>query len=580
MLREDTRNLDNDAEPSPATEPQAGPVLRWWEPALAWSLAALILLLFVPNILTKLNPVTGDEPSYLMTTISLIHDHDLDESNNYAENDYWQFAPTCQEMNRPHWGMVGEKPIYNVPGVIAPGLRPDCGQDYGLSGLPDHFSKGTRPAGSYTKHGIGLSVLIAPAYALGGRPLVVVFLVGLTALLGVNIWLLAFETTGRRRVAWITWLLMLFCAPIICYAFLIFPATPAALLVIYSWRRLRLSARAQQFEQPDWQPNTPFHALLIGLCIGVLPWLHSLYLSLSLLLVVYWLAGGRLARWWRGPRTFSWRIAPAGWSRLRTAALLGPILISAIYFVAYYVWLYGSPLPNTQDHAGFAPLYDLPANGLGLLFDQKYGLLMYAPFYLLAGVGLWIMRRRHWDDEETAARRSDLAWLLAVSLPYLLLITDYNQWWGEWCPPARYLMPTLPLLAIPLSTALAELEGRFFKIFAWVAGGWGLAMATMFMYNPHLMYNWQNAKPATSLSWIEANLPFLDAANLGRLFPYYVSNLAINNQKPSWLAALVWLGLAGLAVFGLVRARFKYEQTESDSFLPRLDDQSTELFEA
>ena len=394
-----------------------------------------------------------------------------------------------------------------------------------------------------------------------GRGLVVGFIVLLTGLIGVNIWLLAFETTGRRSIAWLVWLMQLFTAPFICYAFLIFPATPAALLVVYSWRRLRLAARAQQFEQPDWQPNSPFHALLIGLCIGVLPWLHSLYLALSAMLVLYWLGGGRLGRWRRAGGKLNWkRLLPAGWGNWTVAALLGPIGVSGFCFLAYYLWLYGSPLPNTQDHAGFAPLYTLPFNVLGLLFDQKYGLLMYAPFYLLAGVGLWLMSRRHWDDEETVARRSDLAWLLAVSWPYLLIISDYNQWWGEWCPPARYLMPTLPLLAVPLSLALSELAGRFFKVFAFLSVVWSLVVAAIFMYNPHLMYNWQNAKPATFLSWLEANLPGLDAANLGRLFPYYVSNLDINAKEANWLAALVWLGLTGLAIFGLVRARLKYER--------------------
>ncbi len=540
-------------------------VVRWWEPVLCWLLATLILLAVVPNILDKLNPVTGDEPFYLMTAISLIHDHDLDESNNYDQKDYWQFAPTCQQMSKPHWGLVGEKPIFNVSGVFAPGLRDDCGSDYGLplknaSVLPPHFSKGVKQPGSYTKHGIGLSVLIAPAYAVGGRPLVVVFLVMLTALLGVNLWLLAFETTGSRRMAWLTWLIMLFSAPFICYAFLIFPATPAGLLVVYSWRRLRLSARAQQFHLPEYQPNTALNATMIGLCIAVLPWLHSLYLTLSFMLVFYWLAGSRLGGWLSGPRRFNWRqLLPVGWSRGAIVGLLAPVLISGGLFIGYYLYLYGSPVPNVQDHAGFAGPLDIPAGILGLLFDQKYGLLMYAPFYLLGAVGVWLMSRRLSDTEEMAARRSDLIWLAAVSLPYLLLISDYNQWWGEWCPPARYLVPVLPLLAVPLSLALAELDGRFFKVFCAIAAVWSLSIAAIFMYNPHLMYNWQNTKPATLLLWLEANLPFMGEANLGRLFPYYVANLEINQNQPNAVAALFWIVVVVVAGVFLARSRLEFD---------------------
>src|ERR1700709_2394207 len=134
-----------DAGPDLYLAPEETPV-RGGEPLLAGGIVGLVLLALLPNILDKLNPVTGDEPFYLMTAISLIHDHDLDETNNYDQKDYWQFAPTCLQMSKPHWGLVGEKPIFNVSGVFAPGLRDDCGSDFGLplknaSFLPPHFSK-------------------------------------------------------------------------------------------------------------------------------------------------------------------------------------------------------------------------------------------------------------------------------------------------------------------------------------------------------------------------------------------------------------------------------------------------------
>ncbi len=537
-------------EPGEADEP----TVRWWEPLLAWGLAMAVFLALLPHLLDWLNPVTGDEPFYLMTAISLLQDHDLDESNNYDGQDYWRFAPTCQEMRRPNWGLVGDPAIENLPGLLAPGLRNDCG-DIGvpflkeLSTLPPHFSKGIQRAGSYTKHGLGLSFLIAPAYALGGRPLVVGLIAAMAALLGVNLWLLAFETTGRRGVAWLSWGLLLFSSPLLCYAFLIFPATPAALLVGYSWRRLRLSARAQQQARPDWQPNGPWRAVLIGLCIGFLPWLHSVYLSISAGLFLYWLAGGRVGRWRQNRRrgltslNLS-QLFPAGWSPAALAGLFLPLLFLGGLFVTFYLYYYGAPLPNTQDHAGFAPLTEIPLSLAGLLFDQKYGLLIYGPLYLLAFAGLWQMAGRTPDALENAARRSDLAWMGVVALPYILVIASYNQWWGEWCPPARYLVPVLPLLAVPLSLALVELNGRFFRLVAALLSSLSLAVSIMFMYNPHLMYNWQTLKPAVSLSWLEANLPFMSGAGLGQLLPSYVSNLTINGGGANWLAALVWLALA------------------------------------
>ncbi|GIW04201.1 MAG: hypothetical protein KatS3mg059_0821 [Thermomicrobiales bacterium] len=50
----------------------------------------------LPGFLTstqRLNPLTGDEPFYVMTAISLVEDGDLDETNNYANRDYERFYP-------------------------------------------------------------------------------------------------------------------------------------------------------------------------------------------------------------------------------------------------------------------------------------------------------------------------------------------------------------------------------------------------------------------------------------------------------------------------------------------------------
>jgi hypothetical protein len=229
-----------------------------------------------------------------------------------------------------------------------------------------------------------------------------------------------------------------------------------------------------------------------------------------------------------------------------------PLILLGAFFISFYLYYYGVPFPNTQDHAGFAPLTEIPFGLLGLLFDQKYGILIYGPFYLLAFCGLWLMARRQSDAVETAARRSDLAWLGLVALPYLMIMGDYKQWWGEWGPPARYLVPVLPLLAVPLSLALAELKGWPVKAFLTVAAVWSFAFAALFMYNPHVMYNWQTDNPATSLRWIEANLPFMQDAPLGRLFPSYVTNLNVNANQPNWLAALAWIGAALLIGAALV----------------------------
>src|SRR5262249_22776631 len=87
-------------------------------------------------------------------------------------------------------------------------------------------------------------------------------------------------------------------------------------------------------------------------------------------------------------------------------------------------------------------------------------------------------------------RSPGCGWLLAVVLPYSVLVANYAVWWGEWCPPARYLVAILPLLAWPLAEALGS--ARWPGVVAGLSAplvliGWA-AMAA-FMADPQLMYN-------------------------------------------------------------------------------------------
>jgi hypothetical protein len=88
---------------------------------------------------------------------------------------------------------------------------------------------------------------------------------------------------------------------------------------------------------------------------------------------------------------------------------------------------------------------------LGLLLDQQWGLLIAAPVYVLAAVGLIALWR-------AGTARPLLRWMLFCIIPYILLVAAYKQWWGEWCPPARYLMTITPLMALPLGHSLLALR--------------------------------------------------------------------------------------------------------------------------
>ena len=163
----------------------------------------------------SLNPLTGDEPFYVMTALSIARDHDLDESNNYAQRDYESFYP-------PDPLPAGWR---GWPAIVRP--------------LPPHPAHSVRP-GLYSKHGLGVAVLILLPYALGGRDAVMVLLNLVAALVALNVYLLARRYTRDWRWAAALAAVLALSNPLMSYAYLIFPEMFAALAIVYAYRRGRV----------------------------------------------------------------------------------------------------------------------------------------------------------------------------------------------------------------------------------------------------------------------------------------------------------------------------------------------------
>lgn len=548
---------------------------KWYELALAFLVPLIVFVLITPHLLDWLNPPSGDEPYYLVTAISIIQDHDIDETNQWQNHAYWDFYPSCDEIRAtPNFGSVSlsNGSTDNTPGILAPGIP--CPNYGNFQYLAPHNSKDIIRPGLYTKHGLGLSFLIAPAYWLGQRPATMYFMNFLAALLGLNLFLLAYETSRKRWIAWLVWACMTFTAPFISYAFLIFPAMPAALFTVYAWRRSRLAAQARIWARENQVAaptvNNVWQTALLALCIAILPWLHSVYLSIAFPLGLYFFLGGRefignARRWFR--KRFLFPLIPDDITIASFTVFLAIVGFFGGLFVTYYVYYYGTPLPNTQDHAGFAPP-DFIWNGiLGLFFDQKYGLLIYSPLYLIPLAGIVLLFFKTGDAAETNCRRADLIWLGIVALPNFLIMSDYNQWWGEWCPPARYLVPFLPLLAMPFSFALDQMRTWVLRMFFGVAALWSVGVAFAFMYNPHLQYHWEDHFPARLLIWLQNNIFFLKNQNISAWFPSYVEPLKPDAGVGFWLAPLLWgLGatiLAALMVWRTLHLRNNHKRPYS-----------------
>jgi hypothetical protein len=413
-------------------------VLRARLAAIAVFLVTLaIYATLAPRLEQRLDPLTGDEPFYVMTAHNLLAGRGLDETVSWANADWRELYPV-QPLPADWQGWAA----FPIP-------------------LPPHDSKGTVPPGLYSKHGLGLALLIAPFWAGGKRAAVVLFLNALGALVAVNVFLLAFEASAKLWTGFACWLALAFSNPLMSYSYLIFPEIPAALLIVYAFRRIR---------QPV---NNGWQTAGIALSIALLPWLHARFALLAVPLGVYWF----WKHFWQTPKLHPVSILP----------LLVPS-ISAAALLDYYFYLYRSFLPNAQDHSGSSDVLGTLNGMVGLFLDQQWGLVVAAPVYVLALSCVVAMLVDALRNSHVQIPRSEVGWWLAVTVPYFLLIANYRLWWGEWCPPARYLVAILPLLALPLGLVAGGAARPLIAVGLPMAlAGW--AIMAVFMYDPQLMYN-------------------------------------------------------------------------------------------
>ena len=135
----------------------------------------------------------GDEPHYLVITQSLLGDHDLRIDNNHARQDYAAYYAAELE---PH--------------AIAPG----------------------RDGGTYSVHPIGLPLLAAPAFALGGYPGVVALMIFFAAAAAALAWRWVRRVTGSVAAATFSWSATALSVPFLTNSGTVYPEIPAAFAVM------------------------------------------------------------------------------------------------------------------------------------------------------------------------------------------------------------------------------------------------------------------------------------------------------------------------------------------------------------
>lgn len=295
-----------------------------------------------------------------------------------------------------------------------------------------HYGAPRRDGRPFPAHSPGLPALLAPVYALGGRRLCAAALALMAAAMAVQVRSLAARVLGETEAAF-AWALALG-PPTFFYSFHVYTEVPSALAVASGLRLLLAGHR------------TVASAAGAALAASALPWLHVKMVPAAAVLGVVALVVLR--------------------GRAR-AAFVAIAALMAGAFLLHYQRVFGVPTPLAL--YGGAPVAEQGSLGLGLLgilLDRSYGLLVHAPAFVLAGAGIAAaLRERVWGWPV-------LAILAAVALP----AAAWRMWWGGQCPPARFLVPAVPALALLAAALLRRRVG----LARWAGGllgaGWGLAL--------------------------------------------------------------------------------------------------------
>jgi len=335
----------------------------------------------------------------------------------------WSAAVVGPSADEPHYLVITQSLLRDHDLAIENNhARGDYREYFDGDLRPDFLRRGLNEV-IYSIHAPGLSALLAPAFAADGYPGAVAMLCLFGALTALAVFDLATLLAGPGA-ALITWAAVCLTVPFVPHSWLIFPEMPGALLMAWAalWWYAPLPARDRTWV---WR----------GAALATLPWLHTKFIILLAAMLA-----ALVLRVWRTPKA--------------AAALVAPAIASVTLWIWSFYALYGAFDPQIP-YGDFPRLYVLAANiprgVLGLLFDQKFGLLMYSPVYLLAPVGCWMMFRLR-------EQRLFALVLVATVGAFVASSTRMYMWWGGASAPARFLVPILPLLAPMIAAAVHGLR--------------------------------------------------------------------------------------------------------------------------
>ncbi len=362
---------------------------------------------------------SGDEPHYLVITQSLVYDHDINVKNQYLREAWREFYREKWVRIFPHARPTGKNTWYSIhlPGTSA---------------LLVPFYLIARPLSPSAK-----KFIIRMGFSLYG--LAVLYL----------LFLFLREEFGERISLYSTSLIA-FTVPAFPFFFHLFPEVPVAGMVILSLY--------------SFYKGRPGLLIFSGFLAGFLPWFGAKY-------VIY---------------LFMLFIISLFTLKKKGVYFLLPALLPSASFFLFLKHAYGSfsllsvyygPLPPEKRAEVMKDiLYRIPwhyrfSTFLDYLFDQRDGLLPYAPVYLFSMAALL----RFWKRKISLVS-------LALFLPFV-----FNYGWqthrGGYCPPARPLASGLWAFAVGFALFLEGVKNKnlrwLFRALSGLSIGLGFLLASM-----------------------------------------------------------------------------------------------------
>ena len=400
----------------------------------------------------------GDEPHYLLIAESLLKDGDVDLMNQFESRAFSTFTGAALE---PHTAPRSPK---------------------------DRL---------YAIHTPGLSLLIAPGFALAGfsgaRAVVSLIMAGVVALL----FMAARSMLGSETAAFV-FIAGTFASPLPIYANALFPDSVATLAVAATLAALvAATARLEA---------------LATLSIALLPWLHPRFLPLAALLATALAFHPGL-----------------GWRRL--AIFFGPLGVSVAALMAHFQSLFGSMALSAAYGPSFSSdvsIARIPWGAAALALDRQFGLLLFSPLVLLGFPGLLAW----WKQNRWMA-----ALLLAVVLALMGTGGAFSMWWGGASAPARFLIGAIPALVLIAAARWREGMTRpDIRAVLAAACGFGFGLVILACLAPRALHN--RADGGSGL--LRLLSPVLD---LDRFFPGFFPRGGTGWMALGWGLGLIVLML-------------------------------------